>query len=229
MRDPWDWYLSLWAFGVGGRGGLRKHLTSKDTKPSSEPVRSDHPAELQSPIVELSNPVQTWLSVYDSADNIQSFRKWLNLISNPSHRQWLPEGYGQTAVSKFCGFMTYRYLYLCCQNSRRLRKEDKFLCYEDVERFDRNNCYIDGFIRQESLENDLCKALETLRPLTKEDRKLIYGAEKTNTSERPRLISDYYDEESIALVSRREKLLIDKFGYSPPAVTACNSVITKGN
>ena len=29
IRNPWDWYLSLWTFGAQGRGSLRRNLTTK--------------------------------------------------------------------------------------------------------------------------------------------------------------------------------------------------------
>ena len=30
IRNPWDWYLSLWTFGVQGNGGLMHRLTNKN-------------------------------------------------------------------------------------------------------------------------------------------------------------------------------------------------------
>lgn len=91
--------------------------------------------------------------------------------------------------------------------------------YTDLVKFENNNCYIDFFIRQESLEDDLCEALEKVRPLIHEDKELIYNYKKTNTSLRPFCVSDYYDKESIELISSRERLLIEKFNYSPPQIT----------
>ena len=75
------------------------------------------------------------------------------------------------------------------------------------------------FVRQESLEDDFCEAIEKVRSLSDEDRALIYEAKKTNTSKRKLLISDYYDDETIDLILTRDALLIEKFGYNPPQLT----------
>lgn len=190
IRNPWDWYLSLWTFGVSGRGALRRRLNKGN-----------------------------WHSLYDHAGSVQSFRNWLNFIHDPNSGRWLGEGYGRTMLPTFTGFMTYRHLYLCCRNFKRYANSGKFTCYEDLEKFDRSNCYIDYFVRQESLESDICKVIQKIKPLSEENRRIIYSQEKTKTSERVLSISDYYDEETIALVGRRDKLLIDKFGYSPPVLT----------
>ena len=30
IRNPWDWYLSLWTYGIQGSGGLRNRLTTRN-------------------------------------------------------------------------------------------------------------------------------------------------------------------------------------------------------
>jgi len=32
IRNPWDWYLSLWTYGVQGNGALMQRLTKKRSK-----------------------------------------------------------------------------------------------------------------------------------------------------------------------------------------------------
>ena len=217
IRNPWDWYVSLWVFGVQGKGALMHRLTQKN------PVRYFKRA-IKNPkrnfawlYYELSNDTTSfWHNVYDRPDNVESFRKWLKLILDPDNSFYLSKGYSSTEITDLCGFMTYRYLYLCCQNIREFKNSSSFCNYEDVVQFEINNCYIDFFIRQESLESDLCQAVEKVRPLNYKEKEFIYRKRKTNTSKRELSTSDYYDEQSIELVSSREKLLIDKFGYSQP-------------
>jgi len=205
IRNPWDWYLSLWTFGVQGKGALMQRLTQKNLASSIKQT------------IELSKDTALWRDVYTRSDDIESFRKWLRLIHDPNYSRFLGEGYGDTKVNTLCGFMTYRYLCLCCKKIKDIRNHEVISTYTDLVNFENNNCYIDFFIRQESLEDDLCEAVEKVRPLTYEERERIYSAEKTNTSKRSLLISDYYDTKSIELIGSRDKLLIDKFGYSPPS------------
>ena len=114
--------------------------------------------------------------------------------------------------------MSYRYLYLCCSESRKLNNPKLISNYNDLVQFEKKACYIDFFIRQESLEDNFCRAVERIRPLTQEEKDEIWDAKKTNASKRPLVISDYYDKESIDLVRSRDRLLIEKFGYAPPEI-----------
>jgi hypothetical protein len=218
IRNPWDWYLSLWTFGVQGNGGLMHRLTRKRYLRSLISAIRNPKRNYLSVFYELSKDVTLWRSVYDRSDDVELFRKWLKLIQNRNNSYFLGEGYGNTAITNLCGFMTYRYLYLCCRNVRELDDAELISSYKDLHQFENNNCYIDFFIRQESLEDDLCEAIEKLRPLTQENRKLIYGAKKINASKRSLSISEYYDDESIELIRNRDRLLIERFDYSPPQI-----------
>ena len=74
-------------------------------------------------------------------------------------------------------------------------------------------------IRQDALSEDLVKALDRSGvALTDEQRKKIYDAKPTNKSSRPHGFEHYYDAASVELVARREKFIVDKFGYQRPKV-----------
>jgi hypothetical protein len=219
IRNPWDWYLSLWTFGVQGDGALMHRLTKRHF---SHCIKSafKHPKKACADLFyEFSKDVNLWRGVYDKSDNVESFRKWLKLMHDPRNSHFVREGYGQTAIAHLCGFMTYRYLGLCCRNVMELNNPRLISNYADLVRFENDNCYIDFFIRQESLEDDLCKAIEKLCPVTHEEKELIYNAKKTNASKRSLSISDYYDKESIELIASRDRLLIEKFDYLPPKIS----------
>lgn len=215
IRNPWDWYLSLWTYGAQGNGALMKRLTQKKLGASLKKAMKNPKKNYHKLIYELSKDASLWKNVYTDSDSPELFRSWLKLIHNPDNSHILGEGYGATNIAGFCGFMTYRYLYLCCQNVNEL-KTRTIANYDDLVNFDNNNCYIDFFVRQESLEDTLCEILEKVRPLKPEERAFIYGAKKSNTSRRKLLITDYYDNESIELIHHRDRLLIEKFKYSPP-------------
>lgn len=212
IRNPWEWYLSLWAFGVQGGGGFMRRLTNRQKSQSFVAILNNpnQPAEI------LTNDVLKWRSVYERVDDVERFRLWLKLIHAPDNSEVLRKIYGNTTVINMYGFMTYRYLNLCCKNIEQLHNSEWISGFSKLEKFDKNNCYIDYFIRQEALEDTLCEAIEHVRPITQQDRVLIYGAKKTNASVKLLSTSDYYDRESIDLIQERDRLIIEKFGYTPP-------------
>lgn len=220
IRNPWDWYLSLWTFGVQGRGDLMRRLTKKHYARVLKSAVANPKANYGGLFYELNKDTGFWQSLYDCSDNPASFRKWLRLIHDPSQSRFLGEGYADTGLAGLCGFMTHRYLQLCCRDSAYLGSRRSIADYADLVRFEREHCYIDFFVRQESLEDDLCAAIEKVRPLTLAEEERIRAAKKTNTSKRSLSISDYYDGETLGLVSERDRLLIEKFGYSPPRLSA---------
>jgi len=216
IRNPWDWYLSLWTFGVQGGGGLRQVLTNREYRKAIA-LLPRHPVwALDALRREMRKDIALWRGVYDDDTNVDSFRQWLRQIHDPENAAWLGEGYGDTAVTGFCGFMTYRYLSLCCADTWKLKDRRCVSSVADLQEFDRESCYIDYVIRQEFLEEDFIEAVERVRPLDVAARERILGARKTNTSRRSLTVADYYDDRSVDLVATRDRLLIDKFRYEPP-------------
>jgi hypothetical protein len=220
IRNPWDWYLSLWTFGVQGNGGLRNRLTNKNYKQSIKSAIKSPKRNYRSILNEREKDVELWRGLYDHNGSVESFRSWLQQIHSAKNSRYLGEGYGESCVSHLCGFMTYRYLYLCCRKADLIGGYRAISSFSELVQFEKSNCYIDFFIRQESLEDDFCRAIEQVRKLSEEEKQSIYSAKKTNTSKRTLTISDYYDEDSIELVRKRDRLLIEKFDYSPPKITA---------
>lgn len=214
IRNPWDWYLSLWAYGVQGDGAFANRLTRKNIL---HPVR----ASLRRPqstlsyfMAELTKDVAAWRRVYENSSDVDGFRQWLRLITSRSSRICMGEGFSDLSSSQHYGFMTHRFLSLCCRNPSWLTKEKRALLFEELADYATENCYIDLFIRQESLERDLCEAIEHVQPLTEPQRASIAGAGRTNSSNRKLCRSKFYDQQSIELVYSSDRLLIDKFSYT---------------
>ena len=216
IRNPWDWYLSLWTYGAQGCGGLLERLTERNYR-NVWRLFPKHPLRGYAAFIhEAKKNVSQWREVYNDSTSAASFRKWLQLIHAPENACWLGEGYEASSITAFCGFMSYRYLYLCCSEPWKLNNTELVSNYTDLVQHERESCYIDVFIHQESLACDLIKAVEKIRPLSEDEKDIIRFSKKTNSSKRSLSVTDYYDEESIELILRREKLLIEKFNYAPP-------------
>lgn len=218
IRNPWKWYVSLWTYGAQGVGQMYTRLTQRGIREPARVFYWSHSISkaARSALNEITKDVDFWRAAYNRNDEVSSFRSWMRLIHDPRHAASLGEGYADTQLQNQIGYMTYRYLNLCCRNVDQLGKRRLVSDYDSLVRFDEDNCYIDYFIRQEALEDTFCEAVERVRPLTDDEKQLIYGAKKRNKSTRALPVTAYYDDELVDLVSRRDKLIIEKFGYEPP-------------
>jgi hypothetical protein len=199
IRNPWDWYVSLWSFGAEGKGGLRHRLCQSQADSQAAGV----------------NP-ERWRSLYRDNTDVTLFRQWLQHILDPTNAFQLGEDYGSSGPAGIYGFMTHRYLRLCCQNNAHFLTQADTKSFAYLLEYDRQNCYVDIFMRQETLSEDLCSIISGYKQLSEQDRDQIRQAERTNRSKRAFPLALYYDESSIQLVHQREALIVQKFAYLPP-------------
>ncbi len=192
VRNPWDWYVSLWAFGCGGEGGLYELLTGGSTARNAE-----------------------WRRVYADSGDPLLFRQWLAMISATGN---LGERYGASTIRPFAGFFTYRYCRLFARDPRPLFSGG-IADAAALAEFDRRQNLVKHFIRNESLEDDLIRILGSCGyPLDARQLELIRTPVRTNASTRSRDHVRYYDAQTAQLVMDRERFIVDKHGYSPPPV-----------
>lgn len=215
IRNPWDWYVSLWAYGCGQKGSIYSKSTRKHRiKIRGNGWRASPATAMQTFIHSIRRKPERWLRTYADANDPGCFREWLQMINDPSTFHDIGEGYGASSVSSIAGVLTYRFLTLfCCAQGEPM---SEFTDYSDLENFERDRSFIDYFIRNENLEDDLFEALDSIGlDISDAAKKATRAAPKTNTSSRKRSTSYYYDAYSIDLVAQRDKLIVDKFGYEP--------------
>jgi hypothetical protein len=233
VRDPWAWYLSLWSYGCLQKGELYERLTnekkwkkmlekeagkaSSETEPAepagAEGEEGDKTKGKAKILPDNFTPERAKTFWYGDPDNAEAFREWLQaVLAVQPLRKVLEAGYGKSPISKAGGLMTFRYFTLCTKNGENVDKAVSTM--EALRTYDKENCFIDFFVRNESLAEDLIKAIEGCGvELDEEKKKTIRDAKKTNVSSRPHGPAHYYDDASIQLVARREKFIIEKFGY----------------
>lgn len=210
IRNPWDWYVSLWAFGCQKRGGLYNYLTSPyqikllSKKGLNFLIRNISGLEYS----KLNR--NKWESLYSDPYNIQNFNSWLNLLLDKS-RHDIGEGYKMSKISKFAGFFTYRYLRLYTYN----HKFDLIKSYQDLVNYDNNENFMDIILRNENLDENIIDISEKLG-FTKNELKTILSKNKskTNVSKRSHNYRTYYSNRSVELVEKYEKFIIDKYNYT---------------
>ncbi len=215
IRDPWDWYVSLWASGCRHYGGFWERVTQRSFRRPL--VRRRHLwRDLVDIRRETSKPVGAWKRTYADPRDQKLFREWLGLAFSPKRRYDFGEKYGSSAIASFAGLLTFRYTNLYSKDVSHLFSRNCTNDIEELVEFDKENNILDFVIRNESLERDLIEALRCAGyGLTDEQVDGIHAAEKTNISSRED-VGYYYDEETVEMVMRMERFIIEKYGYVPP-------------
>jgi hypothetical protein len=225
IRNPWDWYVSLWAYGVGGRGAVRtRTVTGLDFNyyhrqlPLAMGKNWLTPGELVTSLWhDAVKPVHRWRNTYRDASDPVLFRTWLKMLLDRKRRFDIGEGYGFSPLSEHAGLLSYRYFRLYTTGDSVYR-DRRLMQIESIADYDREFNITHGMIRIESLEDDFIRVLsEAGQPLGAEQIESIRNRQlgRTNASER-RPAEFYYDDETIGLVARRERYLIEKYGYHAP-------------
>ena len=197
IRCPWEWYVSLWAFGCDKKGAVFNKVTAQD--------------QLRG--------LEKWTRVYQSSEDVSAFREWLFMMNDKQYWHDFGEGFGGSPISQFAGLLTYRYMTLfCCKDheSVNLAKLDSF---DSLAEYARERCFVDHFIRNEKLEADFFKVLELIGiNVSIEKRAELSLRPKTNLSSRAHDAHYYYDSDTEKLVFERERFIVEKFGYVKPSL-----------
>jgi len=209
IRNPWDWYVSLWAYGCMKKGGLYFRVTQNPNIFSF--------AGLKSIVVRIFrkerifSDLNRWDNVYSDSANAHNFRSWLKMILLEKNIS-IGEDYKENIISAEIGFLTYRYIMLYTYNGKKMI--GKFRNLSSLFKHDAENNFLDVIIRNESINDDL---LENVRELDC-DEVTLNDIFKRFQKKRNRSIrkdyKEYYDEETQALVAEKDKLIIEKYHYS---------------
>ena len=86
VRNPWDWYVSLWAYGTDGKSAIRRYL-------------------------EASLDAGQLAALYDKQDAANSFRRWLHFMHDPANLDsQMQEKMPQKHIASRIGLYSYRFL-----------------------------------------------------------------------------------------------------------------------
>ena len=102
IRNPFEWYVSLWAYGCNKKGSLFKKLTNKNYSILSSLKKSLQSGNLfifKELINENIKPYNLWRRTYTDYDDADNFRMWLKLIFNSERKIDLGEKYYLSSIS----------------------------------------------------------------------------------------------------------------------------------
>ena len=197
IRNPWDWYVSLWSFGCEGNGLLYNYFVKAPVNNRANAL-DDHVRKEWQTVLSEKTP--------------KNFRAWLYrlLVSN---RGDAPEGFNRTGFYKLCGYLTFCYFSLYTLNGPPGQPSSRSL--EASRNYDEKYGFVDRFIRLEHLTGDVLKALDHL-PMSESDIQLVtrLSRQPVNQSGRNRDYRHYYDEHAANLVAYQDRYIIDKHGYT---------------
>lgn len=235
VRNPWDWYVSLWAYGCLGRGAIHTQLTYSVPAVSWRMARAAalHPALWYETGCKIAHTLgkdhREWVGYYADANNPDLFRAWLKALFSKRGKQYLMENYPVLPLRHVAGLMTFRFLQLHVDYGQWRRKAGEVRTARDIREIYSRHGIIDDFIRMESLESDLSAVLDRVGIAHAPDD--LKSRTKTNTSIH-RDAGWYYDQETIDLVAAHDFLIAETFNYAPPvterAVTIANEGQTNG-
>ncbi|WP_237096002.1 hypothetical protein [Nereida sp. MMG025] len=221
IRNPWDWYVSLWAYGCSGQGRILSDATAstrEGVKKVISMARRDRVVRarllglLKS---EMSRDREYWQDLYSDENNAENFRTWLKGLLGENQSPLSQYAYCQLPVAKTVGFYSFRAARIAIEKPTWEKKIVGIRTPGAFAEFWEAYSLVRKYVRTENLDDDLTEVLRAVgHDVTVDDLR----AEKTNTSKHKSFIS-YYDEETIALVAQRDKHLIAKFGYKEPTIS----------
>jgi len=213
VRNPWDWYVSLWAFGCGGSGGFHKYLIHTPWSEIRHAQRHGGAGALAGSLVRSAFRIgrcPDWKALYADASNEANFRTWLKLVLGEEGQHIQKEGYATSDVKSVIGFKTYRFLALTTEFDKWNDIGLKVRTHEELARFADQHTIAKRILRMETLNHDIVDMLQSIgAKVTLED---IDAIGRTNTSVH-RKYDSYYDDETYELVAERDKFIIDRYGY----------------
>jgi hypothetical protein len=214
VRDPFAWYVSLWAYGCAGKGELRWRLTAPYHKLALSTVKRDVVAKgefraaVQRLRAGLRNDPRRWRRLYSDPNDVALFREWLVLMMSPEGIAQTPGAYPRLPLSSTVGFYTYRFLYTFTDYRAWDRSVAGIKTIDEARSFLEKAGIVQTFIRIEDMAHQLPAVLKDLG----EDVPEMPQKAPVNRSSH-RQIGDYYDTDTIALIRARDRLMFEMFGY----------------
>ena len=212
IRNPWDWYVSVWSKGCDGKGFPYSRHTRK--------IFFSNLGFKISPIYatvlffnQIFKPIRKWKELYSDNKSKKNFKLWLSMILK---ERIYDEGaeYGLSSIKDKCGLYTFRYLSLFSKSTNFLFQKNKSLDHEDIKQIDKKNNLVKFFITTENLLSDFKEALNKLNiSLEKSESDFFSKMEKTNLSYNREIKEYYYDRETIKLIEEYDQFIIEKHKY----------------
>ncbi|MDC0126409.1 hypothetical protein OAH96_00230 [Candidatus Pelagibacter sp.] len=215
IRNPFDWYVSLWAFGClhKKKDPLYSNLTSRRINPFRlSSINKNYLKKIKFISNQLIKNVGINKKLYSDPLNVDNFREWIKMILKKKNKNQLGEHYAISNTNKFIGYMTFHYLLRFIKpNKLYMLFNNEINNYEDLKNFDKNFNFIMSMLKFESIDQDLINIFNKLNiPINKT---VILQKKAVNKSVRLKNTMDYYNDETIKIVRQNDSLIFEKYRY----------------
>lgn len=195
VRNPWDWYVSLWSYACEGKGGIYRFFSEALSRKEMQPM-------------------------FDRQDPANSFRKWLRAVNDKEfNERVIRNNMPESGLAGTVGLYTFRFMRVTTPYPTLFLKRWLVPSIDAAIRYQRWLGLYTEVLRSESLNADLIKLVTKYRNRChfKPDAEATIeemGKRPRNTSTRilPSF-HDYYDDETRALVAEKDRLFLELFGY----------------
>jgi hypothetical protein len=218
VRNPWEWYVSLWAFGCEKRneGGTYRHATNRRFRY----LLSRGPATPLQRVVgawkECRKSTDGWRRLYQDVSDTGAFREWLFRMFDRSYAYDINFDYAASTLSGFAGLLTYWYSWLYLSDTAVLFGPQGARSMAALQDYDRRHNVVDVMLRNETLATDLIALLRGVGHTVDDSLLAALGSGRRKNSSKHHPAAYYYDEATRDLVARREALIVAKYGYQAP-------------
>jgi hypothetical protein len=216
IRNPFDWYVSLWAFGClhKKKDPLYSNLTSRRINPFRlSSINKNYLKKTKFISNQLIKNIGMNKKLYSDPLNVDNFKEWIKIILKKKNKNQLGEHYAISNTNKFIGYMTFHYLLRFVRPDKLyMLFNDEVSNYEDLKNFDKSFNFIKSTIKFENIDQDLFNIFNQLNiPI---DKKKLIKKNPVNKSIRLKNTMSYYDNETIKIVQQNDSLIFEKYEYS---------------
>ncbi|MGV3550374.1 hypothetical protein [Rhizobium sp.] len=197
VRNPWDWYVSMWAYSIK----QPNVLFFRDVRTVLGPEGSK--------------------KLFDAENPKESFAVWLRALADPAFLNSVMIGhpYSKTSLNKFLGFYSYRFMRVTTPHPALAMGWWNIRNMDHAIRHQKRWALYDQVFKSETLTEEFSQfVLENRKRFGfrhNAERILAENAPTPkNTSNRTlSTYRDYYTDELRELVASRDRLIIELFGY----------------
>jgi hypothetical protein len=227
VRDPWSWYVSLWAYGCAGRGGLHKRVTRDRSAVSTlgamwREMRTQRrlPRESFATYRAVTRGSTAWADLYADVDDAAAFRTWLSLVLDPREAPLLDPCYAATGLPDIVGLLSWRYLALFSRDPEPLLRPGTLRSADEVRAFDVAQNVCDDLVRTDRIADEMPGVFARAGYVLDDEQQTrlaeLTGEGASRNVSSHRAWSEYYDAATTELVATRDRLIIERHGFAVP-------------
>ena len=212
VRNPWDWYVSMWGYGCDGKGALYDRLTGRP-RLLGQGYRRSLRWGLMNLYYDIRRDRGFWRELYSDAGSPELFRKWLLAILDSPRSREIGEGYSTSPLRSFAGLYTFRYCRLFHDSDQHLF-DGSVRDAAALEAADTRHNSVRHMIMTENMVEGIVGMLKRSGVEVTEDLLAeVVSMERTNPSSRKEDYTFYYDDRTADLVADRDSLIVSRYGY----------------